>query len=135
MLTYRILSESFAPCQTVGQILNIHSDEFLTIKDNDNSLKIFTLNNNNVLDLKLSIDSITDYYFTKTSSHILFVDEKKFLSIYCLNSLKLLWTSKLFEYKNLQIHSFQSSFIVICLQTKEIFQIDINSLNLKNLVQ
>ncbi|CAF5080895.1 unnamed protein product, partial [Rotaria sp. Silwood1] len=78
---------------------------------------------------------ITNYYFTKTSSHVLFVDEKNILSIYSLKSSKLLWTTNSFEYKKLQIHSFQSSFILICLQTKQIFQIDINTLNLKNLIQ
>ncbi|CAF1533025.1 unnamed protein product, partial [Rotaria sordida] len=135
MLTYLDSSKSFVPSQPIGQILSIHSDQFLTIKDDDNSLKIYTLNDNNILDLKLSIHSIIDYYFTKTSSHILFVDEKNILSIYCLNSSKLLWTTNTFEHKKLQIHSFQSSFILICLQTKQIFQIDINSLNLKNLIQ
>ncbi|CAF4938848.1 unnamed protein product, partial [Rotaria sp. Silwood1] len=135
MLTYWMSSKSFVPSQTIGQILSIHSDQFLTIKDNDNSLKIFTLNDNNILDLKLSMNLITNYYFTKTSSHVLFVDEKNILSIYSLKSSKLLWTTNSFEYKKLQIHSFQSSFILICLQTKQIFQIDINTLNLKNLIQ
>lgn len=97
------------------------------------SLKIFTLHNNHILDLKFSIDSIINYYITTSSSHILCVDENSILSIYNLNSSKLLWTSKSFENNKLQIHSNQSSFILICLTTKEIFYIDIQSLNLNKL--
>jgi WD40 repeat protein len=48
---------------------------------------------------------------------------------------KLVWTTNEFEHKKLQIHSLQSAFIFICLQTKEIFQIDTNSFELKNLTR
>jgi hypothetical protein len=69
------------------------------------------------------------------SSHVLLVSRKNILSIYSLKSSKLLWTTNEFEHRKLQIHSLQSSFILICLQTKQIFQIDINSFEIKSLTQ
>jgi WD40 repeat protein len=69
------------------------------------------------------------------SSHVLLVSRKNILSIYSLKSSKLLWTTNEFEHRKLQIHSLQSSFILICLQTKQIFQIDIKSFEIKSLTQ
>ena len=39
MLTYLVSLKSFVPSQTIGQILSIHSDQFLTIKDDDKYVK------------------------------------------------------------------------------------------------
>jgi WD40 repeat protein len=93
------------------------------------------LNEDNILQLNLSIDSIRNYYLTKTSSHVLVTNEKNILSIYSLKTSQLSWTTDDFQSKNLQIHVLQSSFIFICLQTKQIFLIDTQSFELKNLVQ
>jgi WD40 repeat protein len=135
MITYLLSSKPLISSQKIDQIPSIHSDEFLAFNKFSNSLEIFTLDDSHILQLNLSIHSINNYYFTKTSSHILLVNEKNILSIYFLKTSKLLWTTNEFENKKLQIHSLQSSFIFICLQTKEIFLIDTKSLKLKNLTQ
>ncbi|CAF1262624.1 unnamed protein product [Rotaria magnacalcarata] len=141
MLTYLTSSKPFHPSHTIDQIPSLHSNQFLAMQNKDNSLEVYTLDENDFLDLKCSIHSIVDYYFTTSPSlssaaHILCVDEKNILSIYSLHSSKFLWTTKSFENKKLQIHSTQSSFILICLQTKQIFQIDTTkSCDLKILVQ
>jgi hypothetical protein len=135
MLTYLVASKPFISSKIIDQIPNTHLNEYLTFIDKDRSLKIFTLDDNNTLHLNLSIDSIVNYYFTKISSHILVLNEKNILSIYSLKSSELLWTTSEFQNSKLQIHSLQSSFIIICLQTKLIFQIDTISFRLKNLTQ
>jgi len=135
MITYLTSSKSFVSSQIIDQIPSIYSDECLVLKNFSNLLKIYTLNDKNTFQLNLSIDLIIDYYFTKISFHILVLNEKNILSIYSLKTSKLLWTTNEFQYKKLQIHSLQSSFIFICLQTKEIFLIDTKSFELKNLTQ
>jgi len=135
MITYLVSSKPLVSSQIIDQIPRIYSDEFLVLNNSSNLLKIFTLNDNHILQLNLSIDSIINYYFTKISSHILVINEKNILSIYSLKTSKLLWITNEFEHKKLQIHSLQSSFIFICLQTKNIFLIDTNLFELKNLIQ
>ncbi len=94
------------------------------------------MNENHILQLNLSIDSIRSYYLTKISSHVLVINEKNTLSIYSLKTSQLSWITDDFQSKTrLQIHALETSFIVICLQTKQIFLIDTKSFELKKLVQ
>ena len=134
MITYLLSSKSLISSKIINEIPSIHADEFLVSTDNE-SLKICTLNDDYTFELKLSIDSISSYYFTKGSSHVLLVDEKNNLSIYNLKTADLIWTTDQFEDQKLQIHSLQSTFILIGLQTKEICYIDMNTLKLKTLAQ
>lgn len=72
----------------------------------------------------LSIHGIKQYQFSQNSSCVLLVNRKNIVSVYSLKSSKLLWTTNEFEHRRLQIHSFQSSFLLVCLQTKQIFIIN-----------
>ena len=130
MLTYLVSSKPLISSLILHEIPSIHLDQFLTFTDND-QLKILTLNDRHTLDLHLSIQSIRQYHFTKISSHLLLVNRKNILSIYSLKSSKLLWITNEFEHRKLQMHSLQSSFILICLQTKQIFHIDTISFKIK----
>ncbi|UJR21417.1 hypothetical protein I4U23_024506 [Adineta vaga] len=136
MLTYLSQSISRVPSFTVHQIPNIYFDKYLTFTDNEHYFKILTLNETtNTFDLHLSVHAIKQYYFTPNSSHILFINRKNIVSIYSLKSTKLLWTSNEFEHRILQVHSLQSSFLLICLQTKQIFHIDTISFKMLSLQQ
>ncbi|CAF4036794.1 unnamed protein product [Adineta steineri] len=135
MLSCLIASKNLVSSETILQKPNIHLDQFLTYIDNDQNLEVFTLNDNYKLDFHLSIQSIKEYYFTKNSSHILVINRKNLLSIYSLETSKLLWTTNEFEHRKLQIHSLQSSFILLCPQTKQIFQIDTKLFQIKILIQ
>ncbi|CAF1109225.1 unnamed protein product [Adineta steineri] len=136
MITYLTASKSLVLSQKIHNMPNIYLDQFLTFTDNNHYFNVLTLNaNTSTFDLHLSIHSIRQYHFTTMSSHILLVSRKNILSIYSLKSFKLLWTTNEFEHRKLQIHSLQSSFILICLQTKQIFQIDTKSFVIECLTQ
>lgn len=135
MMTYLTSSKPFISSPIINEIPTVHANKFLVLNKFPNSLKILTLTDNYTLELNLSIDSIMIYYFTKNLSYILVINEKNILSIYSLKTSKLLWTTNEFQDKELQIHSLQSSFIFINLQTKQIYLIDTNSFELKNLAQ
>ncbi|CAF5142086.1 unnamed protein product, partial [Rotaria magnacalcarata] len=64
MLTYLTSSKPFHPSHTIDQIPSLHSNQFLAMQNKDNSLEVYTLDENDFLDLKCSIHSIVDYYFT-----------------------------------------------------------------------
>ncbi|CAF1291712.1 unnamed protein product [Adineta ricciae] len=125
MLTYLHASKSVVPSLSIDHLPKISSDQYLTFTNKDHYFQIMTLNpTTHTFQLCLLIHGIKQYQFSQNSSSILLVSRKNIVSVYSLKSSKLLWTTNEFEHRRLQIHSFQSSFLLVCLQTKQIFLID-----------
>ncbi|CAF1454508.1 unnamed protein product [Adineta ricciae] len=135
MLSCLVGLKTLVSSEVIRQRPRIHLDRFLTYTDNDQDLKICTLNEMNKLDLHLSIPSVKQCYFTKSSSHALVIDRKNLLAIYSMETKKLTWTTNEFQHRNIQIHSLQSSFVLFCSQTKQVFQIDTKAFQIKILIQ
>ena len=99
------------------------------------AMKIFRLNDQNKFEFALSREAIIDYAITSSSSDILLIDQKNTLAIYSLTSSTLRWTNNDFNHQKLRVHSLPSSFLLVCLSSQEIFQIDSPSLKLTRLIQ
>lgn len=132
MITYLLSSKRLILSEKLKQLPSIQSNEYLVLKDNENTVNILTINDEHRLESRLIINEIIEYFFTEDDSHILLIDQESNLKIYSLKTSELLWTNAQFHSDDdLQIHSITSSFIIISSQTKQIFCIGTNKFKLK----